>query len=270
MSATLFDTISEICTSEACEVYTFEPGDIVVDHENNPYLFFITEGYYIVEFLSPFDTMHEVGDIEAPNIIGESIFFEQYHKPVKVTAKTPGKLYKLHAQKIQEINEKHPGFREKLMQASLISTNTRLREANLERTLDYALSDYFEKHINEGVVPCLKLLKKTFHLKDVIWIERHKILKDVYAIKYIASNGDEPINERIDIEKELTENLHSMETFPYGIPYTSLFPIESLGTTYGYIGLVHSAKNMSTYIERIMYRLQPIFIRMIETFWERN
>ncbi len=213
--------------------------------------------------------MHEVGDIEAPNVIGESIFFEQYNKPVKVTAKTAGELYKLHPQKIEELDRTHPQFREKLMQACLISTNTRLREANLERTLDYALSDYFEKHITEGVAPCLKLLKKTFHLKDVIWIERHKILKDVYAIKHIASNGEVPINERIDIEKELVGDLRSMENFPYGIPYTSLFPIASLGTTYGYIGLVHNGKNMSSYIERIMYRLQPIFVRMIETFWEQ-
>lgn len=93
----------------------------------------------------------------------------------------------------------YPHFREMLMRVCLATTNDRIREANIERTLDYALSDTIESDPTRSIPKLLDTLRHIFALSDVIWIERHKILDDVYAIRYRASLGAIPVNERIDM-----------------------------------------------------------------------
>lgn len=78
----------------------------------------------------------------------------------------------------------YPHFREMLMRACLASTNDRIREANMERTIDYTLSDTIESDTSRSIPKMLETLKKIFDVPDIFWIERHQILRDVYAIKY--------------------------------------------------------------------------------------
>ena len=85
------------------------------------------------------------------------------------------------------------------MRSCLAVTNERIQEANTERTLGYALVDALETHSIGNIHTLLTILKDTFSLADVVWIERHQILQDVFAIKYRESHGSSPVNERIDL-----------------------------------------------------------------------
>lgn len=95
----------------------------------------------------------------------------------------------------------YPHFREMLMRACLASTNDRIREANMERTIDYTLSDTIESDTSRSIPKMLETLKKIFGVPDIFWIERHQILKDVYAIKYRSNQGVVPVNERVEMSK---------------------------------------------------------------------
>ncbi len=95
----------------------------------------------------------------------------------------------------------HPSFREMLMRACLATANERIREANIERTLNYTLADTLETDGTHGIPKVLETLQKTFSLKEILWIERHEILKDVYSLKYRSGAGITPVNEKVDMEK---------------------------------------------------------------------
>ena len=83
------------------------------------------------------------------------------------------------------------------MRTCLAVANERIHEANIERTLGYALVDALETQSFGNVHKLLTVLKDTFSLSDVIWIERHEVLSDVFSIKYRESHGNTPVNERI-------------------------------------------------------------------------
>ncbi len=78
----------------------------------------------------------------------------------------------------------YPHFREMLMRACLSTTNDRIHEANIERTIDYTLADTIESDPARSIPKMLDTLKKIFALPEVLWIERHEILEDVYSLKY--------------------------------------------------------------------------------------
>lgn len=78
----------------------------------------------------------------------------------------------------------YPHFREMLMRACLSTTNDRIREANIERTLNYTLTDTIESDPTRSIPKMLETLQKIFTLPEVLWIERHEILEDIYSLKY--------------------------------------------------------------------------------------
>lgn len=83
------------------------------------------------------------------------------------------------------------------MRTCLVVANERIHEANTERTLGYALVDALETHSFGNIHKLLTILKDTFSLTDVIWVERHEILRDIFSIRYRESHGNMPVNERI-------------------------------------------------------------------------
>lgn len=95
----------------------------------------------------------------------------------------------------------YPQFRELLMRACLASANERIHEANMERTIDYTLADALETDRNQSIPKMLETLKKIFHVPDIIWIERHQILTDIYAVRYRSNMGVTPVNEKINMMK---------------------------------------------------------------------
>jgi flavorubredoxin len=78
----------------------------------------------------------------------------------------------------------YPHFREMLMRACLASTNIRIREANMERTIDYTLVDTIESDVSHSIPKMLENLKKTFSVPEILWVERHEILKNVFSLRY--------------------------------------------------------------------------------------
>lgn len=93
----------------------------------------------------------------------------------------------------------YPHFREMLMRACLATTNERIHEANMERTINYTLSDVIESDTSHSIPKMLETLKKIFSVPEIIWIERHEVLKDIYAVRYRSNLGITPVNEKIDM-----------------------------------------------------------------------
>ena len=83
------------------------------------------------------------------------------------------------------------------MRACLAVTNERIKEANMERTLGYALMDGLESGHFHTIPTLLDTLKNTFSLEDVVWIERHEVLRDIFSVRFRASSGNFMINERL-------------------------------------------------------------------------
>ena len=73
------------------------------------------------------------------------------------------------------------------MRACLSTTNERIKEANTERSIGYALVDALETNTFGNIPTLLSTLKNTFSLTDVLWIERHEVLPDLFALKYRES-----------------------------------------------------------------------------------
>lgn len=143
--------------------------------------------------------MHTVGEVSAPSVMGEGVFFGSFKKPVRVIADEPGIVYTLTEKNIGLIHRDNPHFTELLMRACLAVTNERILEANTERTLSYAFLDALETGRFGTIPTLLTTLKSTFSLEDALWIERHEILTDIFSIRYRESYGIAPVNERISI-----------------------------------------------------------------------
>ena len=60
----------------------------MIDHESNHNLYLFESGWYTVWAVSPFGGLHEIGEIDAPSILGEGVFFGSFKKPVKVVTKS--------------------------------------------------------------------------------------------------------------------------------------------------------------------------------------
>jgi hypothetical protein len=137
--------------------------------------------------------------VNTPSIIGEGIFYGAFKKPVRIITEESGLVYKLTDKSIAMIAKENPRFYEILMRSCLAVTNERIQEANTERTLGYALVDALETHTIGNIHTLLSILKKTYSLIDVLWIERHEILHDIFAVKYRESHGNALVNEKIEI-----------------------------------------------------------------------
>lgn len=102
---------------------------------------------------------------------------------------------------------------EVLMRSCLAVTNERIIEANTERSISYSLMDALEHHSFGSIPTLLTILKDTFSLKDIIWIERHEILHDIFSLKYRESQGSNPIHERITLPQGNSEAPYVLPEF---------------------------------------------------------
>lgn len=96
-------------------------------------------------------------------------------------------MYVLSEKMIGAISKENNQFHEILMRACLVVTNERINEANTERTIAYTLVDALENHTYGTIPTLLTTLKNTFSFQDVIWIERHEVLADIFSIRYQES-----------------------------------------------------------------------------------
>ncbi len=107
---------------------------------------------------------------------------------MKVITKKPGKVYILTEKEIARLARTHTNFHEILLRACLAVTNERVKEANMERTVGYALIDGLETGHFRTIPTLLSTLKDTFSLEDVVWIERHEVLHDIFSVRFRASS----------------------------------------------------------------------------------
>jgi hypothetical protein len=167
------------------------------------------------------------------------------------------------------IAKENDRFYEMLMRSCLAVTNERIQEANTERTLGYALVDALETHTIGNIYTLLSILKKTFSLTDVVWIERHEVLHDIFAVKYRESHGNTLVNEKIDVP-----NRTSLE--PYVIPdflapgFSHVYPLLSGKEYFGYLIFLSREDRLPGYVSRIIIDMIPNCIRIIESGWKKN
>lgn len=154
------------------------------------------------------------------------------------------------------------------MRACLSTTNERVREANTERSIGYALVDALETHTFGNIPTLLSTLKNTFSLTDALWIERHEVLHDLFALKYQESRGNIPVNERIDMQK-YGDHYLVVQDFPHLQGYAHIFPLVSRGVCYGYLIYIMSSDRILGYVRRITDDMIPNFIRLIESGWKK-
>lgn len=163
----------------------------------------------------------------------------------------------------------YPSFRENLMRACLATSNERIREANIERTIDYTLIDTIESDRTGSIPKMLEILRKTFAVPEVLWIERHEILEDVYSLKYRSTLGITPVNERIHHMQSYEHQEYSHETGFLGIEHAHVFRIMSRGENYGFLVYASSSPRIAGYIKRITSDIIPNCIRIIEESWKK-
>jgi hypothetical protein len=108
-----------------------------------------------------------------------------------------GEVYILSEKMIGSISKENEKFHEILMRSCLAVTNERIGEANIERTIGYTLVDALENKTFGTIPALLSTLKKTFSLSDVLWIERHEVLHDIFSLRFRESKGNLMINERL-------------------------------------------------------------------------
>ena len=84
----LFTSILSLCVKHEIPSRSFVEGDIVIDHESNHDLYIFESGWYTVWSVSAFGGLHEIGEIDAPSVLGEGVFFGSFQKPVKVITKS--------------------------------------------------------------------------------------------------------------------------------------------------------------------------------------
>ncbi len=71
LQKSLYASLLSISEAHNIEKRIYKPGDIVLDHESNHILYLFASGWYTVWSESPFGTLHEVGQVDAPSTVGE-------------------------------------------------------------------------------------------------------------------------------------------------------------------------------------------------------
>jgi hypothetical protein len=168
---------------------------------------------------------------------------------------------------IGEISKENNSFHEILMRACLAVTNERITEANTERTLGYTLVDALEKDTFDSIPALLSTLKTTFSLTDVIWIERHEVLADIFSVRYRESSGNMPVNLRVELDKHKKEPYVLENTFES--PYAHVYPLISRDECFGYLIYTTELEHVPGYITRITLDMVPNIIRIIEAGWKK-
>lgn len=268
LKKSLYTSLLTQCAKNNIPKKEYHSGDIVVDHETNHFLYLFGDGWYTAFSESPFGTIHEVGEIDAPSTLGEGVFFWSYQKPIKVIAKSEWYAYLLDEKNIEKMTNSYPDFRENLMRACLATANERIREANIERTLDYTLIDTIESDTTRSIPKMLKILQDTFSLPEVLWIERHEILENVYSLRYRSTLGIVPVNERIDMEHYEQES-YFHETDFLGTKHAHIFRLTSRENNYGFLVYASESPRIAGYIKRITADIIPNCIRIIEENWKK-
>ncbi|GAB0175131.1 MAG: hypothetical protein HHAS10_10100 [Candidatus Altimarinota bacterium] len=266
----LFTSLLNICRDYSVEKRVYTQGEAVIDHISDHNIYIFASGWYTVSSLSLLGGVHEVGEIEPPSMIGEGVFFGAFKKPVKIVCESEsgGEVYVLSEKTIGRISKGNERFHELLMRACLAITNERINEANTERTIAYTLVDALENNTFGTIPALLTTLKNTFSLVDVLWIERHEVLKDIYSIRYQESHGHAPVNARISFNKHQKEPFVDENLVDRGISH--VFPLVSRGECYGYLVYVTENERIPGYITRITLDTIPNCIRIIEASWKEK
>lgn len=155
------------------------------------------------------------------------------------------------------------------MRACLATTNDRVREANIERTINYTLSDVIESDTYKSIPKMLETLKKTFSVPEIFWIERHEILHDVYSLRYRSNLGVIPVNEKVNMKKFIGEK-YIHETVFLGEAHAHIFGLSSRGECYGFMVYITENSRLPGYVKRITTDLVPNCIRIIEESWKNT
>lgn len=71
LQKSIYSSLLSLSEANNIEKKNYRPGDIVLDHESSHILYLFATGWYTVWSESPFGTMHEVGQIDAPSTLGE-------------------------------------------------------------------------------------------------------------------------------------------------------------------------------------------------------
>ena len=182
-------------------------------------------------------------------------------------AESHGIAFILDEKNISHMTSLYPHFREMLMRACLATTNDRIREANIERTINYTLTDVIESDPTRSIPRMLEILKKTFSVPEIFWIERHEILHDIFSLKYRSNHGVIPVNEKIDMRKYMDlKYIH--ETGFLGEGHAHIFPLSSRGECYGFLIYISEQSRLPGYVKRITTDIVPNCIRIIEESWK--
>ncbi len=246
------------------------PGDIVIDYETNPYLYIFESGNYSVKAHLLQGDNYEIGNIAAPDIIGEGILIGHDHKAVRIESIDGGIAYRLTREDVEAASKKNASFYKDLTTICLFSSNKRIGEANIERMLLYTMDEYIENHDQKNIIPLLQSMKELFSMEAVYWIERHEILENVFAIRY-SSENNLPINELINMKPFQGKEGTCVREFDGRAGCTFIFPIQDDEEVYGYLALYHSAKeSIPGYIGRIFHHMDSLFIGVIEHEWKKR
>lgn len=269
LKKSLFTSLLNICKEYSVERRVYNKGESVIDHISDHNIYIFSTGWFTVSSFSLLWGIHEVGEVIPPSMIGEWVFFGAFKKPVKVVCGSDtGEVYILSEKTIGRITKENEKFHEILMRACLSVTNERVSEADTERTIAYTLVDALENNTFGTIPALLTTLKNTFSLIDVLWIERHEVLTDIYSIRYQESYGQTPVNARISFNKHQKEPFVDENLVDTGISH--VFPFVSRWECYGYLVYVTENERLPWYITRITLDTIPNCIRIIETSWKRN
>jgi CRP-like cAMP-binding protein len=269
LKKSLFTSLLKICKEHNVEYKIYKQWDIVMDDISDHNLYIFEKWLFTVSAKSGLGWVHEVGEIDSPSIIGEWVFFGTFRKPVKVVLDSEeGGVYLLSEKMIANITEKNIFFREMLMRACLAVTSERIAEANTERTLGYTLVDALENRDFESIPALLSTLSKTFSVSDAIWIERHEVLHDIFAMRYRDSHGPIPVNTRVTLDHHRKEPY--VEEWLFDSGYSHIYPLCSRGECFGYLVYISDKKRLPGYISRITLDMAPNCIRIIEAGWKNK
>lgn len=268
LKKSLFTSLLNICKDNSVEKRVYIKWESVIDHISDHNIYIFSTGWYSVSSLSLLWWIHEVWEIEPPSMVGEGVFFWAFKKPIKIVCEsdTWGEVYVLSEKTIGRISKENDKFHEILMRACLAVTNERINEANTERTIAYTLVDALENNTFGTIPALLTTLKNTFSLVDVLWIERHEVLTDIYSIRFQESYGNTPVNARISFNKHQKEPFVDENLVDTGISH--VFPLVSRNECYGYLVYVTDTERIPGYISRITLDTVPNCIRIIESGWK--
>jgi hypothetical protein len=270
LKKSLFTSLLNICKEYSVEKRVYNKWESVIDHISDHNIYIFSTGWYTVSSLSLLGWIHEVGEIEPPSMVGEWVFFGAFKKPIKIVCESDdgGEVFVLSEKTIGRISKENDKFHEILMRACLAVTNERINEANTERTIAYTLVDALENNTFGTIPALLTTLKNTFSLVDVLWIERHEVLTDIYSIRFQESYGNTPVNARISFNKHQKEPFVDENLVDTG--FSHVFPLVSRNECYGYLVYVTENERIPGYIARITLDTVPNCIRIIESSWKQK